>query len=160
MAAAALGIAWAAANGVAAHEGDPTIRLDPATVAPGGGILVTGQGFEHGLTVHLVVQSVDAGIQVGEVTVDDAGSFERVVALPAGLSPGVYGVRVEAEDALIANDVLVIDPSAGPGRRVDPAIPPLAIGLGIGGLAVLLVVVLRLAGRRSVRQSHTEASRG
>ena len=132
---------------VAAHEGDPRLILEPPTVAPGGGVRVIGEDLEPGLQVRVTIESLDAGFAAADLVVDPAGHFTHEVALPPGVTSGVYGVKAEAAGDLVASDVLVVDDRAGPGIPIERPSPWLPIGALAVGVLVLLGA-LRLRGRR------------
>ena len=129
-------LAWPAAA-TTGHDSDPLLELDPATVAPAGGVLVTGHGLDRSVRMRLTLEGTDTRLALGDVEVDAAGHFERLVALPADVGPGVYGVKVSRGGELVVSNVLVIDLAASPGRVIDRG-PP--------GIVVLLVLVAAALG--------------
>ena len=142
-------LAWPVAA-TTGHDSDPLLELDPATVAPAGGVLVTGHGLDRSVTMRLTLEGTDARVALGDVAVDAAGHFERLVALPADLGPGVYGVKVSYAGELVVSNVLVIDPVAGPGQVIDRG-PPGVVALVVVAVAALALMagVRTFSSRRS-----------
>ncbi len=141
------------------HESDPLLELDPPTVAPAGGVLVTGHGLDRSVTMRLTLEGTDRRVALADVVIDAAGHFERLVALPPDLAPGVYGVKVSAAGELVVSNVLVIDAAAGPGRPIDRGPPVVVVlGLAILGAAGVLGGWRILVARRRGSHQHPGAS--
>ncbi len=150
-------LAWPVAA-TTGHESDPVLELDPATVGPAGGVLVTGHGLDRSVTMRLTLEGTDARVALDDVEVDAAGHFERLVALPADLGAGVYGVKVSYAGELVVSSVLVIDPDAGPGRVVDRG-PPGVVALVVVAVAALaLLAGVRTFSSRRMRDPRTGSS--
>lgn len=129
------------------HESDALLELDPPTVAPAGGVVVTAHGLDRSVTMRLTLEGTETRVDLGDVEVDAAGHFERLVALPPAVVPGVYGVKVSVATELVVSSVLVIDAAAGPGHPIDrgPPTGPVLI-IAIAG-AALLLAGLRIGAR-------------
>lgn len=152
---AATGIPFAVTTG---HESDALLELDPATVAPAGGVLITGHGLERSVSMRLTLEGTDSRVALGDLEIDAAGHFERLVALPADLGPGVYGVKVSYNGELVVSNVLVIDPAAGAGRPVDRG-PPSGAVLAVLATAITGLLGLRIVSARRGRRHDGSAAR-
>lgn len=137
-----------------AHSEDALLRLDPASVAPDGGVAVTGHGLDPFTSLRLTLEGGDARVALRDVTVDLAGAFETTVLIPADVPTGVYSIRLSEDGELVLSEVLVVDVAAGRGVTVDRGFPPGVVLLGavIAGLG--LAGGLRLADRRRRLDGH------
>jgi LPXTG-motif cell wall-anchored protein len=135
-------------------EIDPSISVDPATVAPGQSTIATGTGYTPDSTATVQLTDPD-GNPVGEpipVDTDSTGGFTVTVPVPADAELGIYpvvgtddttGEAAEAPLAVVAgSDICAMDPTltvepsaAYPGDTVSvvgqgfPAGVPVAVQL-------------------------------
>jgi LPXTG-motif cell wall-anchored protein len=135
-------------------EIDPSISVDPATVAPGQSTIATGTGYTPDSTATVQLTDPD-GNPVGEaipVDTDSTGGFTVAVPVPADAELGIYpvvgtddttGEAAEAPLAVVAgSDICAMDPTltvepgaAYPGDTVSvvgqgfPAGVPVAVQL-------------------------------
>jgi len=85
---------------VRAH-GEPVIVVEPAVVAAGGEVTVTGSEMEPGETFTIVLDGTAASVSLGEATAAGEGEeagFVVEYAIPADLPPGSYILRATTEE--------------------------------------------------------------
>jgi len=106
----ASGMALAIAGEVLAH-GEPVIVVDPAIVAAGGEVTVTGSEMEPDETFTIILEGTAASVSLGEATAtgegEDAG-FVAEYTIPANLPPGSYILRATTEEGETAAADLTI----------------------------------------------------
>jgi len=112
------GAAWA--------HGEPIITVEPAVVAAGREITVTGTEMEPGEAFALTLQGLAGSFPLGEVTVvgeGEEGGFTATFTVPAEAKPGAYRVSATAEDGDTASaDLSVTAPSEKASK--EPAMAP------------------------------------
>ncbi|OGO13652.1 MAG: hypothetical protein A2Z66_09875 [Chloroflexi bacterium RBG_13_66_10] len=95
---------------VRAH-GEPVIVVEPAVVAAGGEVTVTGSEMEPGETFTIVLDGTAASVSLGEATAAGEGQeagFVVEYAIPADLPPGSYILRATTEEGETAAADLTI----------------------------------------------------
>jgi len=114
-----------------AHEGGPRLLLDPATVNPGGVVLVRGEDLplDEELRISLVgdVGSAD----LGSVATDGEGHFTVAVDLPVDVPLGTYAIQATTPSGSIIKSLVQLAGSpileqggAPPGQDEGfPAVP-------------------------------------
>lgn len=123
----------------AAHGDDARIFVEPAAVAPGGGIQVDGEEFDREIELEIRLDGVDVDASLGTVRTDLSGGFHVAIQVPSAVPPAVYAVVARGTDGHEINTNVVIDPAAGMGVDLsgDDLRVPLAI---VFGVATILVV--------------------
>ena len=143
----------------------PSISVDPAQVAPGQSLTVTGSGFPPGAP--LAAELFSDPVQLGTATADASGRFRMVVTVPLDTAPGVHTLRVSVVGGTqSASASLLVTTPAPPQRatgifqtlsrtggdfmrRVGTALGLMLTGFVLVGLAWNDRRPLGLAGRRS-----------
>ncbi len=157
LASVAVGILTLVPLAAAMAHGEPVIRVDPAIVAAGGSIIVTGTEMEVGLVFDLTLEGSTTSISLGEATAEgdgDEGGFVLTITLPVDLEPGSYTVRASTEEGESAIADLTITDAAteadpGPAQvegpsgeaHLLPRTKPVTQIVGIAALAVALATV-------------------
>ncbi|MGO1318048.1 MAG: GH92 family glycosyl hydrolase, partial [Cellulomonadaceae bacterium] len=86
------------------------LELSASTVAQGGSFAVIGRGYAPGETVTVVLHSDP--VTLGEVVVDEAGTFRLAATVPAAAELGEHTVvGTGAESELVAEAVLTVTPA-------------------------------------------------
>lgn len=122
---AALGLATA---GVALAHGEPVIAVQPAVVAAGGQITVTGTEMEPGEVFVVSLEGLAGSVSLGEATATgegEEGGFVATFIVPADTAPGSYTVRATTEEGEAALADLTVTASseaagAGPATVQEP----------------------------------------
>ena len=86
---------------VAFAHGEPVIRVDPAIVAVGGSITVTGTEMEPGEVFNLVLEGAATSVSLGQATAEgeaEEGGFVVTLPVPGDLAPGSYRLRASTEE--------------------------------------------------------------
>jgi len=127
----------------------PTLSLSSLTGAPGGELVLRGEGFEPGTVLDVFFQSTP--FHLGSITVGASGTFEFAFSIPADAEPGEHTVTVEVGGSVIASVALTVTapptpptpptpPSPLPSTGFDPGWLGLAGGLMlVAGLSVIFV---------------------
>lgn len=87
--------------GAALAHGEPIIAVEPAIVAAGGQITLTGTEMEPGEVFAITLEGMAGSISLGEATVTgegEEGGFSATFTIPAETAPGSYAVTATAED--------------------------------------------------------------
>jgi hypothetical protein len=96
-------------------HGEPIITVEPAVVAAGREIKVTGTEMEPGEVFVITLEGLAGSFPLGEVTVvgeGEEGGFTATFTIPADAKPGAYRVSATAEDGDTASaDLAVTAPS-------------------------------------------------
>lgn len=108
--------AWAfLPAGAAWAHGEPIITVQPAVVAAGQEITVTGTEMEAGEVFVLTLEGLAGSVSLGEMTVvgdGEEGGFTATFTVPADAKPGAYRVSAAAEDGdTTSADLTVTAPS-------------------------------------------------
>lgn len=102
--------------GVALAHGEPVIAVQPAVVAAGGQITITGTEMEPGEVFAITLEGVSGSVLLGEATATGEGEeagFTVAFAIPIETAPGSYQVSATAEDGdATSADLTVTAPSA------------------------------------------------
>ena len=114
--------------GIALAHGQPVIAVQPAVVAAGGQITVTGTEMEPGEVFAITLEGMSGAILLGEATVTgegEEGGFTVTFTVPVNTAPGSYTVRAATEEGESAEaDLTVTAPSAeasaGPAMAQEP----------------------------------------
>jgi hypothetical protein len=118
----------AAPVGLALAHGVPVIAVQPAVVAAGGQITVTGTEMELGEVFAITLEGVSGSVPLGEATVTgegEEGGFTATLTIPEGTVPGSYTVRAATEAGEAAAADLTVtasseQASAGPAMAQEP----------------------------------------
>ncbi|MTG90825.1 choice-of-anchor G family protein, partial [Cellulosimicrobium sp. BIT-GX5] len=119
-------LASASVRGTAAIE--PSLTVDPTTVAVGDSTDVTGEGYTPDSTVTVEIRDAEGTVveTVTGVETDGEGGFTTPITVPAGTAPGEY-VVVGIDDTTGTEAVtpLTVEAAAiDPGLTVDPTTVP------------------------------------
>ena len=109
---ALLALAWPA---VALAHGQPVIAVQPAIVAAGGTVTVTGSEVEPGEIFALTLQGLSGSIPLGQATVKGEGEeagFTATFTVPANSAPGSYTVRAATDEGETASADLTVTASS------------------------------------------------
>ncbi|MDR1187231.1 MAG: cutinase family protein [Bifidobacteriaceae bacterium] len=112
----------------------PSVTLSRASVAPGGELTVTGNGFPAGQDLEIWLHSEPALLAASSVSPD--GAFAVEVIIPADTQPGKHSVVAVAADATASTDLSVED---GKGSASLPVTGP-AMSLWGATAAVALIL--------------------
>ena len=118
--------------GVAQAHGEPVIAVNPAVVAAGGAITITGTEMEPGEVFVLTLEGSAGSVPLGEATVTgegEEGGFTVSLTIPAETAPGSYMVQAATEEGETATaDLTVTAPTAeasvGPATVQEPSGEP------------------------------------
>jgi len=109
--------------GIALAHGEPVIAVQPAVVAAGDQITITGIEMEPGEVFAITLEGVSGSLPFGEATVigeGEEGGFTMAFTVPADTAPGSYTVRAATEEGESAEaDLTVTAPSTE--ASADPA---------------------------------------
>ncbi len=113
---------------IALAHGVPVIAVQPAVVAAGDQITITGTEMEPGEVFAITLEGVSGSVPLGEATVigeGEEGGFTMAFTVPADTAPGSYTVRAATEAGESAEaDLTVTAPSAeasaGPVMAQEP----------------------------------------
>ncbi len=137
--------------GIALAHGEPVIAVQPAVVAAGGQITVTGTEMEPGEAFAITLEGMSGSVPLGEAVVTgegEEGGFTATFTIPADTPPGSYTVRAATEEGESAEaDLTVTAPSAE--ASADPAMVQEPTGeqhlldrsKPIGQMAAVVVVI-------------------
>ena len=137
--------------GIALAHGEPVIAVQPAVVAAGGQITITGTEMEPGEVFAITLEGVSGSVPLGEAAVTGEGedaSFSATFIIPADTAPSSYTVRAATEEGESAEaDLTVTAPSAE--ASADPAMAQEPTGeqhlldqsKPIGQMAAVVVVI-------------------
>ncbi len=136
---------------IALAHGEPVIAVQPAVVAAGGQITVTGTEMEPGEVFAITLEGVSGSVPLGEAAVTgegEEGGFTATFTIPADTAPGSYTVRAATEEGESAEaDLTVTAPSAeasaGPVMAQGPTGEQHLLDRSkpIGQMAVVAVVI-------------------
>ena len=143
-------LAFAPVEMALAH-GVPVIAVQPAVVAAGDQITVTGTEMEPGEVFTITLEGVSGSIPLGEAAVTgegEEGGFTATFTIPADTAPGSYTVRAATEEGESAEaDLTVTAPSAeasaGPAMAEEPTGEQHLLDRSkpIGQIAAVVVVI-------------------
>ncbi len=138
--------------GTALAHGTPTIAVQPAIVAAGSPITITGSDMEAGEEFTITLDGLAGTTTLGKVKAageGEEGGFTTTYTVPSDATPGNYTVRAIAEDGdATTTDLTVTAPtsaaSAGPAMVQEASAAPHVIDRSkpIGELAGIAVVAL------------------
>lgn len=136
--------------GVALAHGEPVIAVNPAVVAAGGAITITGTEMEPGEVFVLTLEGPTGSVPLGEATVTgegEEGGFASTLTIPADTAPGSYTVQAVTEEGETATaDLTVTAPSSeastGPATIQEPSGEPHVIDRTKSTGQIIAVVVL------------------
>ena len=104
-------------------HGEPVIAVEPAIVAAGGQITITGTEMEPGEVFTITLESLSGSIPLGDASVTGEGGeggFTATFTVPSDITPGSYTVRATTEEGETASaDLTVTAPSEL--ARAEPA---------------------------------------
>ncbi len=137
--------------GIALAHGQPVIAVQPAVIAAGDQITITGTEMEPGEVFAITLEGVSGSVPLGEAAVTDEGergSFTATFTIPADIAPGSYTVRAATEAGESAEaDLTVTAPSAeasaGPAMAQEPTGEQHLLDRSkpIGQMAAVVVVI-------------------
>jgi hypothetical protein len=143
-------LALSVAVAVAAHEGSEaaSLSVEPDNLQAGGSVMLVGSGLEPNEARILVLAGPGMTIELGTVTTDDEGMFQKEIQIPAHMPGGSYEVRAIGDETLTVALALTAAEgglAAGSGSEdLETVIPHerhvLELGL-IGGTALLLFLI-------------------
>ncbi|MEV4773952.1 ExeM/NucH family extracellular endonuclease [Microbacterium sp. LWH12-1.2] len=90
------------------------ISLSDVTVAAGGTVTVSGEGFDAG--AELVIELRSTPVKVGAVTVNEDGTFSATVTIPKNTSAGKHTIAVIQPDGAEATASLTVTAAGGNGN--------------------------------------------
>jgi len=120
----------------AAAAAEGTIALDKSTVAAGGSVTITGEGFEAGDELTIELRSTP--VELGTVAVSADGTFSITVLIPKSTSAGAHTLAVIQSDGAEATAALTVT-TAGAGGGDGLAVT------GADSMPYVLFAVLLLA---------------
>ncbi len=106
----ASGMALALASEVMAH-GEPVIVVEPAVVAAGEGVTVSGSEMEPDEVFVIVLEGPSVSLALGEATAAGEGEeagFVVEITIPADVPPGSYILRAATEEGETATADLTV----------------------------------------------------
>ena len=114
--------------GVALAHGEPVIAVNPAVVAAGSAVSITGTEMEPGEVFVLTLEGPAGSVPLGEATATgegEEGGFSVTLTVPAETAPGSYMVQAATQEGETATaDLTVTAPtteaSAGPATVQEP----------------------------------------
>lgn len=120
---------------VVGHEGPPRILVEPATVNPGGTVVVRGEDLSAEATIALAIIGANARVELETETTDGEGHFTRALVIPYDIAEGRYAIegtspagdvyRVE----VLVSGAPILPREGGSGRdEDDPLLIPLPSG--------------------------------
>ncbi|UWF77929.1 ExeM/NucH family extracellular endonuclease [Microbacterium neungamense] len=109
-----------------------TISLDRLTVAAGGSVTVTGEGFDAG--IELVLELRSDPVRLATVTTGEDGRFSVTVAIPKDTAPGRHTLAAVQPDGAEATAPLVVTAAQSGGGNGKPGAGA-GSGSGSGDLA-------------------------
>ena len=137
--------------GIALAHGQPVIAVQPAVVAAGGQITITGMEMEPGEVFAITLEGLSTSAPLGEAVVTgegEEGGFTATFTIPADTAPGSYTVRAATEEGESAEaDLTVTAPSAeasaGPAMAEEPTGEQHLLDRSkpIGQIAAVVVVI-------------------
>lgn len=136
--------------GVALAHGEPVVAVNPAVVAGGGAITITGTEMEPGEVFVLTLEGPTGSIPLGEATVTgegEEGGFVTTLTIPAETAPGSYTVQAATEEGETATADLTVtlpssEASAGPATIQEPSGEPHVIDRTKPTGEIIAIVVL------------------
>lgn len=113
---------------VARAHGVPEIVIEPAVVAAGGTITVTGSEMENGEKFTITLEGSQGSTPLGEATAtgEPEAGFVVTFAISETTAPGLYTVRAATDDGGTATaDLTITAPTtqASAGPAMAPAMP-------------------------------------
>jgi hypothetical protein len=158
LAACAVGVMWASpafAYGPIA----PAISTNVTTVGPDGSLIVSGQGYQPGESVTLVLFSTP--VTLGTVPTDSQGSFSVPETLPAGTALGNHtivgtgntsGLSATTSIVVVAAGTATASSASSSGSSTSGSLAftgaDIAALAGVGAISLALGGMLVFAGRR------------
>ncbi|GAB3600270.1 ExeM/NucH family extracellular endonuclease [Microbacterium tumbae] len=133
----------------AAPTASGSISLSVGTVAAGGSVTITGEGFEAGLD--LVVELRSTPVRVGSVTVADDGTFRLTVIVPADTPAGEHTLAVILPDGSEVTAALTVLAASGGEGQLPSTGADSTAALTLAALLLLLGAALVVVRRRRIR---------
>lgn len=123
-----------------AHGGALELTLSPNTLAAGGELTVSGEGFAANVPLELHLTGPNGDAHFGDVAANDEGEFTQTIRIPADVVPGLYLIRAagsnqEASAELTVGAMAGMPQSAQqtpPARVRPPAQRAIALALFLG----------------------------
>jgi hypothetical protein len=139
--------------GIALAHGQPVIAVQPAVVAAGGQITITGMEMEPGEVFAITLERLSTSAPLGEAVVTGEGEdanagFTATFTIPADTTPSSYTVRAATEEGESAETDLTVtapsaEASAGPAMAQEPTGEQHLLDRSkpIGQIAAVVVVI-------------------
>lgn len=158
---AALVLVAAPAGAQASYPG-ASVSVNTSTVAPGGSITVTAEGFKGGSTVQFTIESTPQSL--GSAAANSSGVAVLTTKVPAGIGAGTHTIRATgvAPDGspLNVTTTITVTGSAADGDA-DGGLANTGSNSGLFGLVGALAVVagglVLVASRRASSARQTES---
>lgn len=159
MAVLVLGVLFAAPALAKPYFQKPTCELSDTTVSPGDEITVSGENWQQGATVSIILRPEQ--IVLGTATVGADGSFSITVTIPEDIRPGPHqitckgrntkgNVRVQNTTITVLGET--VTPPPGTGTASTGASINVPFWAGLAGILVLLGLAALLVARRMRRR--------
>ncbi len=149
----------AGSSRIALAHGNPVIAVNPAIVAAGGKITVTGTEMEANEVFSITLEGMSGSTRLGDATAvkaenEEDGGFVTIFTIPSDITPGSYTLKASPEDGDAATTDLAItapsdQASSGPATMQEPSSAPHLlnrskptteeIGIGIVAIASALL---------------------
>jgi len=123
---------------------EPVVTVDPATVAAGGEVTISGSGLDAGASYTIELHS--APVVLTSVVADDEGTFSTVARIPASTSAGAHEVVLLQDGDTVAATPLTVTaagPDAGSGGNEPGGLAETGFG---GGAWAWMGATLVIAG--------------
>lgn len=147
---ASVALALLAVGPVLAHGGGGDgISVEPDSAQAGDTVVLAGQGLEPNSDRVLVLAGPDITIDLGSVTTDAEGMFQKEIKIPAHLLGGAYEFRAIGDETLVTGVAITaaagMAGGASSGTDAEETVQayqpgPLTEGLLIGGALALLAI--------------------
>lgn len=124
----------AGSSRIALAHGNPVIAVNPAIVAAGGKITVTGTEMEANEVFSITLEGMTGSTRLGDATAvkaenEEDGGFATTFTIPSDITSGSYTVKASPEDGDAATtDLTITSPSdqasSAPATMQEPSSAP------------------------------------
>lgn len=147
--AAGVVLAFGVALTATAHSGDAAagLSVEPDTLPAGGTVVLAGTGLEPNSDRQLVLAGPGMTVDLGTVTTDADGMFQKEIEVPSHMPAGSYELRAIGDETLtVALGITATEGApVSAGTAADETVVPHerhALELGsIGGAALLVFLI-------------------